>query len=250
MTDINELSLRDITPPNIAEDENVSALIEAIDPQLQQISCASIEPLILARIDELPEKVLNMLAWQLHTDFYDLAATIEAKREAVKSSILWHIHKGTEWAILEALKQIDISAEFVPWWENNGQPYTFTLDALVAGDFYKTKGKDILQASIHRAVEESKSTRSYLTDLQIRIEDNEELHLYVGIASVESKDVELGVDLDDMQELLRRFEERIMARLDEYEQKITLKLNAQQEQLNLQLEDIKDMLRWKGADEL
>ena len=250
MQDINTLSLRDITPQNIAEDENVSALITAIDPQLQQISRASIDPLILARIDELPEKVLDILAWQLHADFYDLAATIGAKRQAVKNSISWHMHKGTEWAIVEALKQIDISAEFVPWWKNDGQPYTFNLDALVIGDFYKTKGKDRLQSSIHRAVEESKSARSYLADLQIRIEDTDDLPLYVGVAAIESKDVELGVDLEDMQELLRRFEERIMNRLDEYEQRITLKLNKQQEELNLQLEDIKDMLRWKGNDEI
>ena len=191
MTEINELSLQDITPQNIAEDENVSALITAIDPQLQQISQASIEPLILARIDDLPEKVLDLLAWQLHADFYDLAGNIEVKRNAVKSSVSWHMHKGTEWAILEALKQIDISAEFVPWWKNGGQPYTFTLDALIIGDFYKTKGKDRLQASIHRAVEESKSARSYLADLQIRIEDNDELPLYIGVATIESKNVEI-----------------------------------------------------------
>ena len=102
LIDIHSLSLKDITPPNIAQDENISALISAIDPQLQQLSYASLEPLIMARIDELPENVLDLLAWQLHADFYDLAGTLSMKREAVKSSILWHMHKGTEWAILEA----------------------------------------------------------------------------------------------------------------------------------------------------
>ena len=56
MTDIFTLSLKDITPHNIAEDENVASLITAIDPQLQEISRNSLEPLIMARIDELPEK--------------------------------------------------------------------------------------------------------------------------------------------------------------------------------------------------
>lgn len=276
MTDINELSLRNITPQNLVGDEDISALISAIDPQLQQISLSAIEPLIMARIDELPENVLDLLAWQFHTDFYDLAGNIEMKRKAVKNSVLWHMHKGTEWAIHEGLRQIDITADFIPWWEENAEPYTFRLDALVTGDFYRTKGVDKLQSSIRRVVEESKSARSYLSDLKVRIEFHDDMSLYAGIATalqgeqrillahdediptniyvgivtIEDRDIELGVDLDEMQELLRRFEERILRRIDEYERNLTLTLTTQQAQINLQLEEIKDMLRWKGADEV
>ena len=174
MQDIYTLSLNDITPHNITQDSEVSSLITALDPELQEVSRASLEPLILARIDELPEQVIDLLAWQLHTDFYDLAGTLSMKRQAVKSSILWHMHKGTQWAVLEALRQIDISAEFVHWHDSGDEPYTFKLKTIVTGDFYRTQGRDKLIASIRRAVDESKAARSYLAGLDTRMEFRED----------------------------------------------------------------------------
>lgn len=302
MIDIYTLSLNDIAPPNIAADPQVSSLITAIDPQLQELSAASLEPLILARIDELPENVLDLLAWQLHADFYDLAGSLAMKREAVKGSILWHMHKGTEWAIHEALRQIDISAEFIPWWKDGGDPYTFKLKALVTGDFYRTQGRDKLQASIRRAVEESKAARSYLAALETAIhftdnmsvfagvvpilggeriirldvpakpesttlytgigtglqgqqrlllarEDDIHTPVFAGIVSIENRDLSLGVDLEDMHELLLRFEERILNRIDQYETKILKQFDLNQREINSRLDEILEMLRWKGNDE-
>ena len=110
MKNLLSFSLADITPHNIAQDNQISSLIAAIDPELRDLSQLSIQPLIFARIDELPENILDILAWQLHADFYDLAGTLSMKREAVKSSILWHMHKGTQWAIMEALRQIEEKA--------------------------------------------------------------------------------------------------------------------------------------------
>ena len=52
-----------------------------------------------------------------------------------------------------------------------------------------------------------------------------------------------------MQELLLRFEKRIFDRIDEYESKLLLTLNQNQEQTNNRLDEILDIIRWKGADE-
>ena len=302
MQDIYSLSLSSIAPSSITQDPHITSIIQSLDPQLQEISQASLEPLILARIDELPEGVLDLLAWQLHADFYDLAATLSMKREAVKSSILWHMHKGTQWAILEALRQIDIKAEFVHWHDSGDSPYTFKLKAVVAGDFYRTQGRDKLIASIRRAVEESKSARSYMTALETRMEFREDIGLYVGTSQllsgrrtlklqpvtppestrlyagvslgiqgqerillahepdIESRiyagnitltniDQNIGVNLDEMQELLLRFEQRILDRIDAYETRLMFTLNQNQEQTNKRLDDILELIRWKGDDE-
>ena len=224
------------------------------------------------------------------------------KREAVKSSILWHMHKGTEWAIHEALRQIDIRAEFVPWWQDDSDPYTFKLRAIVSGDFYRTQGRDKLQSSIRRAVNESKAARSLLAGLETRIEFREDIGLYVGVVpvltgqysmklakpeapgttslyvgiasglqgqkrillpheqdittpiyiapiSIENRDVELGVDLNLMQELLARFEARILARIDTFQLNIQKQIDLTQQETNARLDEILDMLRWKGNDE-
>ena len=302
MQDIYTLSLNDIAPSSITQDAQVSSLITALDPELQQVSQATIEPLIFARIDELPENVLDILALQLHVDFYDIALTPSMKREAVKNSILWHMHKGTQWAIMEALRQIDISAEFVPWWQDNSQPYTFKLKVKVIGDFYRTQGKDKLIATIRRTVEESKSTRSLLSGLETRMEFREDLGLYVGTSqllsgnrrislapptppetttiytalssglqgehkillhrereiispiyaaniTITNIDQNIGVNLDLMQELLLRFEQRILDRIDAYELRLMNTLNDNQTQTNKRLDDILELIRWKGDDE-
>lgn len=302
MQDIYSLSLSDIAPSSITYDPHISALISALDPELQAVSASSLEPLILARIDELPEPVLDLLAWQMHADFYDLAATLSMKREAVKSSILWHMHKGTQWAIIEALRQIDIKAEFVHWHDDNSPPYTFKLKAVVAGDFYRTQGKDKLIASIRRAVEESKSARSLMTELETRMEFREDTGLYAGTSQLLSGrrtlglqpvqfpeksayyfgtaaalqgserillaheqdtagrifaaqvstiniDVNLGVNLHDMQELLLRFEQRIFDRIDQYEHRLLTTLNDNQAEISRRLDEILEIIRWKGDDE-
>ena len=249
MQDIYTLSLSDTAPSSITQDPHVKSIIKALDPELQAVSQSSLEPLIFARIDELPETVLDLLAWQLHADFYDLASDIARKRSVIKTSLHWHMHKGTQWAILEALKQIDIKADFVHWHDDSSQPYTFKLKAIVAGDFYKTKGKDKLMSSIRRAVEESKSARSWMAEIDTRIEDEDSPELYTAHLSTANIDINLGVNLDDMQELLLRFEQRIMNRINDYEQKVMLALNTHQAQTNQKLDEILEMLRWKGADE-
>ena len=55
-----ELSLLDILPPSIADDLNVQAIARSIDPEMQSVSRDIREALILSRIDELPEPVVDL----------------------------------------------------------------------------------------------------------------------------------------------------------------------------------------------
>ncbi len=184
MKDLYELSLFDITPSNIAQDKIVSNIIKAIDPQFMLLSKDIQANLLLPRIDELDEKSLDLLAWQLHTDFYDLAGNIKMKREAVKNSLIWHMKKGTEWAIHEALRQLGISAKFHPWWETGGEPYTFTLDAIVTDDYYRTAPGNKITENIRRAVDEAKAARSYLAGLTTKIEFNDDAQIFIAHADL------------------------------------------------------------------
>ncbi|MBQ4431748.1 MAG: phage tail protein I [Synergistaceae bacterium] len=302
MNDIYTLSLADISPPNLTADSHVNAIIHALDPELQAVSRDALLPVIFARIDELDEHTTDLLAWQLHCDFYDLAATLTMKHEAVKSSLKWHMKKGTAWAIVEALKSLGVDATFIPWWQSDDEPYTFRIDAKITGDYYRTAGRDKINALIRRAVNESKSARSLLKELKASISFTENLPLHAGLASAltghqsiglilpeksyspnfyvaiphawqgnvqipiekahdlttpifsgvvqASKwDVDLGVDLDTMQELLLRFEQRIFDRIDAHEKFILDEFNKTQKELNLQLEEIKDLLRWAPPDD-
>ena len=73
--------------------------------------------------------------------------------------------------------------------------------------------------------------------------------LYAGSITLADIDLNLGVNLDLMQELLLRFEQRILDRIDAYETRLMLTLNQNQEQTNKRLDDILELIRWKGDDE-
>lgn len=186
ITSLNDLSLNDIAPPVLLDDENITAIIHALDPELQDISDSIKNALLLSRINELDEQALNLLAWQFHVDDYDLSlnaydATIDMKREAVSNAIKLHMKKGTQWAITEALRQLEIEAEFIPWWQDGAEPYTFKVNADITGDFYITQRRDKIVSSIVRAIKNNKSARSYLSELNITLNDKEDLKHYYAI---------------------------------------------------------------------
>lgn len=183
-----ELSLLDILPSSIADDPNVRAIAQAIDPEMRSVSQDIRETLILSRIDELSEPVVDLLAWQWHVDFYELARTLKMKRAMVKGSIPWHRKKGTRWAILKALEMIGVKGTFIPWWEVPGaKPYTFAIEAEITSGFWsQLPNVEDVTGVIRRAIIESKATRSWLIDLKTIIKAEEKLELYHGTATFRS----------------------------------------------------------------
>lgn len=184
MKTLHDISLADITPYNLLNSKPIPDIIPALDPELNSVTHSVHEAVILARIDELDDVTLDLLAWQFHADFYDLAGNLKMKREAVKNALIWHMKKGTEWAIHEALRQIGIKADFHPWWETGGSPYTFTLDAIVTDDYYRTAPGNQVTENIRRAVNEAKAARSYLAGLTTKIEFHDDIELYVAQADL------------------------------------------------------------------
>ena len=100
------ISLHDVIPHSISGDKNVQAILRAADPQLNEVSQSVREAFILSRLNELPENVIDLLAWQWHVDFYEPELPIATKRELVRESISWHRKKGTKAAIISALEKL------------------------------------------------------------------------------------------------------------------------------------------------
>lgn len=183
---LNDLTLRDITPPSLLNDSNINAIIHSLDTELQEITGDIKNVLLYSRIDELDEQTLNLLAWQLHVDDLDLTlgvydATVDMKREAVKNAIKLHMKKGTQWAITEALRQLEVEAEFIPWWQDNSEPYTFKVNAEIIGDFYMTQRRDKIVTSIVRAINSNKSPRSLLTEINITLNDKIDMTHFIAV---------------------------------------------------------------------
>lgn len=159
--DVHSLSLLDILPDNLLADKQVAAAAQALDAELQAVTEATIEALHLPRLDELPEPVIDLLAWQWHVDFYEPGMDITTKRAMVKQSIDWHRRKGTPSAVEEVAAAVFGKAKITEWFEYGGDPYKFRIDLDAQGV------SDEKIKSIIRLIESAKNTRSALDGIHI-----------------------------------------------------------------------------------
>ena len=129
MTSLEQLSLLDLLPSSMLGDEDIEALVKALDPELQAITKRIIDVIMIPRIDEMPEDIIDSLAWQFHVDFYEpLGMNLNKKRELVKNSLIWHRYRGTKY-VLEEMIRILYTENFLirEWFEYDGDPYYFRI---------------------------------------------------------------------------------------------------------------------------
>lgn len=132
-------------PAVLAEDENLNALARSISRTLES-RIREIEQInIYARIDELPEDLLDILAHDFKVDWWDYSLTLREKRETLKKSWYVHKHMATPSAVTAALSAIYSETECTEWFEYGGEPYHFRLAmTLPANEIFSTKHEKVL----------------------------------------------------------------------------------------------------------
>lgn len=158
---IYDVNWIDLIPSSISGDSQAKGLSAAVSPQLQEVSNVIRENVILARLDELPEEVVDLLAWQYHVDFYEQDLPIEQKRELVRVSIDAHRHKGTPYAVELVVKAILNDGIVQEWFEYGGEPYHFRvikINGQVTAEMYP---------KLKKAVDTVKNTRSWLEGVSL-----------------------------------------------------------------------------------
>lgn len=132
-------------PAVLADDENMNALANAVADSLA-LQIEKIEKCnIYARIDELDEDLLDILAYDFKVDWWDYSFSIEKKRETLKRSWYVHKHMATPSAVKTALSAICLGAECEEWFEYDGKPYHFRLTMyLDAADILTTPHERVL----------------------------------------------------------------------------------------------------------
>ena len=168
--DLQSVSLLDILPPNLLADKKINAAARALDDELQKITAATRNALLLPRLDELPEEVIDLLAWQWHVDFYEpIGMDIETKRKLIKNSIAWHRIKGTPAAVERVVSAVFDTSHVQEWFEYGGKPYHFKV---ITEDV--TTDPNVL-ARMRRAINAAKNTRSWLETIEfiLHLQDEE-----------------------------------------------------------------------------
>lgn len=153
-------------PQPLKDDANMLALAKVIAEQLQ-ISANQIKRnVIYARIDELDEQTLDILAYDLHVDWYDYTYPVEVKRATIKDSVKVHRKLGTKYAVETALGNVFPGTKVKEWFEYGGDPYMFKviIGATTAGVSADR------QAAVLERVRFYKNLRSHLEAISYEIE--------------------------------------------------------------------------------
>lgn len=176
MRELKHTSLLDVLPPNLAEDETLRNVALALDGEMQRTTELSRMVLLLARIDELDDATIDLLAKQFKVDFYDADTPLERKRELVRTSIAWHRKKGTPAAVQQVVDTLIGGARVQEYWEYGGKPYFFRIGGITG----PLVSENTITA-IARAIKISKNTRSHLEGILFDRHLQEKVYMGAGV---------------------------------------------------------------------
>jgi P2-related tail formation protein len=114
----------------------------------------------LALIDELPEKILDVLAVELRTPFYQGDFSIESKRALIKDTLIFYTYMGTPEAVNRMLSAVFPGSYIEEWFYYGGEPYHFQV-------ILETSGiRETAQIStIRRAIQKVKRLTAHMDGL-------------------------------------------------------------------------------------
>ena len=114
-------------PEVLRNDRSMAALAASIADVLAARPAEIQQLMIYSRIGELPEDLLDILAYDFKVDWWDGDYTLEEKRQTLKDS--WRVHRmlGTKAAVETAISAIYPETQVSEWFEYGGAPFHFRL---------------------------------------------------------------------------------------------------------------------------
>lgn len=152
-------------PPALKKDKSMLTLGKIIGEELHITAHETRKNIIYANIEELSETWLDVLAYDLHVDWYDYDYPTDIKRAVIKDSIKVHQKLGTKYAVETALRNVYKGASISEWFEYGGRPYYFKINIDTGGS---SLAEDAY-ADILDKVRFYKNLRSHCDGLYIRL---------------------------------------------------------------------------------
>ena len=159
MINFSESNVADILPESIKKDPMVKALGYAVNKQIMKIIDQSKRISMYGAVDELPDKILDLLAIEMRAQYYNSNLPINTKRDILKKTLVWHYHAGTLSAVQELVKFVwGSNMKIEEWFQFEGAPYTFQIELFDLDNIMD----DQTMADFIEALRKVKNTRSWL----------------------------------------------------------------------------------------
>jgi phage tail P2-like protein len=104
MIELKDVSFADLLAPSIADDPTIRAMVAPLDQEFREVTEVIDSIILLPELDKITDPTLvDLLAWQMHVDFYDPRLSLEQRKRLIHESIPWHVRKGTVGMLQEVL---------------------------------------------------------------------------------------------------------------------------------------------------
>lgn len=158
MIKLHDAELISVLPPYVKEDADVQAISYAFKKGMAKLLQFAETVQVYAAIDNLPEKLVDLLALELQCQYYDESMNIETKRGMIKNSLAWYSKGGTVSAVEEMIQMIFGEGKVTEWYQFEGTPGTFRIetDTEMSPDVIK---------KLTEIIEKVKNKKSHLTSV-------------------------------------------------------------------------------------
>lgn len=143
---------------SFADNVEVQCISYALKSETKRLIEVADSTMTSAAIDKLPEKILDILAVELRSFYYDESFDLAKKRKVIKNTLRWYMKAGTPEAMREFIKVVFGYGDIVEWFEYTEAPYTpGTFDVIVNADLTEDAADHFI-----KTVESIKNIRSHI----------------------------------------------------------------------------------------
>ena len=177
--DIYTVNFADYLPEALKQDPKTRAIAEAVTREALTVSGEIENVLIYSRIDELPEALIDILAYDMHVDWYDYSFPLKVKRDILKGSVKVHKKMGTKYAVEKALGALYPQSEVEEWYQYEGEPHHFHIVCDVTENRVTASFQEIVKAvMMYKRLSSHLDEVVYQASVGIRIETHTDFFLY------------------------------------------------------------------------
>lgn len=187
MINLYDSNITDILPEALKRDPRVKALGYALSQAMKRTIEYSLKTSVYAAIDTADEDVVDLLAIELQTQYYDVSMPLSVKRDLVKNTLSWYKNAGTTKTLMELIEAVFGSGDIIEWFNDTGaDPFTYKIrtEAPITGTEVDDFG-DMVKKIVN--------IRSHLSAVEFTRNTSGECYLMAGqTAYTLSKDIREG----------------------------------------------------------
>ena len=113
-----------VLPPILSSEPDIAAISYAYKMAMSKIIDLSATVSLYANIDQMDEDILDLMALEFRTQYYDENLPIEVKRRLVKNALGWYQKAGTLGAVRDLMQTVFGEGDIVEWFDYADPPYT------------------------------------------------------------------------------------------------------------------------------